>query len=286
MSSYGSTYYGGSRRNNDEIGITMGGCCGVLLVLGLISACGFFVVPPGSIGLVITLGRIKSFYPGAHYRNPMISKIVYMSSKKQLLKENSLTPTKEGLSVELDTAVIFYLEPEMAGDLYTKVGLDYVRTLVEPEVASALRGLTSESEAKALYTSGRNLIQIAVRDELALKLGPKGIKVTDVLLKGIKLPAEVRKAIELKAKAEQDAAKMEFVLQKAKKEAERKAIEAKGIAEFQRIVSAGISPELIKWKGIEATTMIADANNSKIIVMGNDEKGLPVIFSSEDMQAA
>ena len=89
-----------------------------------------------------------------------------------------------------------------------------------------------------------------------------------------------KKAIEAKVKAEQDAAQMEFVLQKEQQEAKRKSIEAGGIADFQRIVSDGISPNLLKWKGIEATEKFADSKNAKIIIMGNDANGLPVILNS------
>ena len=167
-----------------------------------------------------------------------------------------------------------------AADLYRQVGSNYKQVLIQPEAASAVRGLTSESEAKALYSSGRTMIQDAVKTELITKLGPRGIIIEDVLLKDIKLPDELSKSIELKVQAEQEAARMEFVLQKEKQEAERKAIEAGGIADFQRIVSQGISPELLKWKGIEATEKFAGAVNTKIVIMGNSGSGLPVILSA------
>merc|ERR1711983_665798 len=104
--------------------------------------------------------------------------------------------------------------------------------------------------------------------------------IEDVLLKDIILPDELTKSIELKAKAEQDSARMEFILTKEKQEAQRKAIEAQGIADFQKIVSQGISPELLQWKGIEATTAFAESVNTKIVLIGNSKEGLPVILSS------
>lgn len=240
-----------------------------------------FVVPPGSIGIVVTFGKVESFSAGLHAKLPWISSLELISAKTQLLEEKNQTPTKEGLSVELDTAILFRLNPSMAGELYAKVGVNYVTTLIEPEAASTIRGLTSESQAKALYTSGRNKIQTAVKEELEARLGPHGIVIIDVLLKGIILPEQLMQSIEAKAKAEQDAARMEFVLKKEQKEAERKSIEAKGIAEFQRIVSSGISPELLKWKGIEATEKFSSSNHSKVIIMGNDGNSLPVILSAD-----
>lgn len=254
---------------------------GIAFVALLVALSGLFVVSPGAIGIVVTLGRVKSYGPGFYFRNPLISTLEFMSSKTQLIEENSHTPTKEGLSVELDTAVLFHLDVEKAADLYKKVGTSYIRTLIEPEAASAIRGLTSESDAKALYTSGRTRIQDAVKAELVVKLQPQGIVITDVLLKGIKLPDEVTKAIEEKSKAQQEAARMDYVLEKEKKEAQRKVIEAKGIADFQRVVSQGISPELLKWKGIEATEMFAGAPNTKIVIMGNDGNNLPVLLSND-----
>ena len=116
--------------------------------------------------------------------------------------------------------------------------------------------------------------------ELKLKLEPRGIELEDVLLKGIKLPKQLTDAIELKAQAEQESARMEFVLSKEKQEAERKKVEAAGISAFQKIVSEGISAQLLQWKGIEATEKLAASTNSKIVVMGNSKDSLPVLLST------
>merc|ERR1712196_261618 len=113
-------------------------------------------------------------------------------------------------------------------------------------------------------------------------LGPRGIILEDVLLKGIKLPKQLTDAIELKAQAEQESARMEFVLSKEKQEADRKKVEAQGISAFQRIVSEGISEQLLQWKGIEATEKLAESPNSKIVVMGNSKSSLPVLLSAAD----
>merc|ERR1712094_100490 len=150
----------------------------------------------------------------------------------------------------------------------------------KPEVRSIVRGLTSKSEAKALYTSGRDELQRELKAELADALKTRGIIVEDFLLKAIKLPDQLVRAIELKAQAEQEAQRMEFVLQKEQQEAERKKIEAQGIADFQKIVSDGISPNP-KWKGIEATEKLAKSPNSKIVIMGNSKDSLPVILGQD-----
>jgi len=118
--------------------------------------------------------------------------------------------------------------------------------------------------------------------ELKQKLTHRGIVLEDVLLKGIKLPKQLTDAIELKAQAEQESARMEFVLSKERQEADRKKVEAAGISAFQKIVSEGISTQLLQWKGIEATERLAASTNSKMVIMGNSKDSLPVLLSSSD----
>ena len=141
--------------------------------------------------------------------------------------------------LKYDNFSVYRLNKSNAAKIYNDVGRDYNKILIEPAAASAIRGLTSESDAKSLYSSDRNTIQNALLDELQAKLVHQGIIIEDVLLRDIELPAELTKSIELKAQAEQDAERMEFVLEKERLEAQRKAIEAQGVADFQRIVSEG-----------------------------------------------
>merc|ERR1711920_963146 len=142
-------------------------------------------------------------------------------------------------------------------------------------LASEVRGLTSQSEAKALYGVGREMVQSNLTAIMVDALAPRGIVVEKVLLRAIELPALLRSSIEAKAQAEQAAEQMKFVLQKAHQEAERKSIEATGIAEFQRIVSEGITPSLLQWKGIEATEQFSGSTNSKLVIMGNTQASCP-----------
>jgi prohibitin 1 len=204
-----------------------------------------------------------------------------LSTKTALLEQSSFVPTKEGLTVKLDTALLFHLDANRVVDLYGTVGKDYVDKVIAPESSSAIRGLTSESEAKALYTAGRAEIQNRLKDELYATLDSGGIVLEDVLLKAVQLPEQLTQSIEEKAKAEQESARMEFILQKEKQEAERKAIEAEGIVEFQRIVTKGITPSLLQWKGIEATEKLASSPNTKIVIMGNGKDSLPVILGND-----
>merc|ERR1712146_411645 len=179
----------------------------------------------------------------------------------------NIVPTQEGLNVELDVSLLYHIDLEKVRDIYLQLGEAYEETLIMPELQSAVRGLTSEVSAKALYTSGRTEIHDKLHKELTEKLTTRGIVLEDVLLKGIKLPKQLTDAIELKAQAEQESARMEFVLSKEKQEADRKKVEAQGISAFQKIVSEGISEQLLQWKGIEAEKL-ANSKNSKIVVMG------------------
>merc|ERR1712146_690148 len=188
--------------------------------------------------------------------------------------------TQEGLNVELDVSLLYHIDLLKVRDIYLQLGEAYEETLIMPELQSAVRGLTSEVSAKALYTSGRTEIHDKLHKELTEKLTARGIVLEDVLLKGIKLPKQLTDAIELKAQAEQESARMEFVLSKERQEADRKKVEASGISAFQKIVSEGISSQLLQWKGIEATEKLAESTNSKIVVMGNSKDSLPVLLST------
>jgi len=251
----------------------------ILVPLIWLASTGFVVVPPGELAVIVTLGHVDVYEPGPHFRTPFVSTVHTMSTKTHLLDERNNIPTKEGLSVSLDVSLLYRVDPKMAGQLYKNVGLDFEKILIQPEAASVIRGLTSESDAKALYSSGRHMIQDAVKKELDVSLGKNGIIVERVMLKDLELPDSLSKAIELKAQAEQESARMEFVLTREKQEAQRKAIEARGIADFQRIVSEGISDQTLMWKGIEATEKLIDSPNAKIIIMGNSKGDLPVIFN-------
>lgn len=240
------------------------------------------IVPPAHVGLAVTIGSVASetSESGIHLMNPLAS-LVLFSTKTTLFEQANHVPTKEGLTVDLDVAVLFRIDPARARDIYLKLGQDFVTVIIQPELSSAVRGLTSEADAKALYTSGRSEMQKKLKAELMTVLEPRGIVLEDVLLKAVTLPSQLTHSIELKAQAEQDSARMEFVLAKERQEADRKSIEARGIAQFQTIVSEGISPALLQWKGIEATEKLAESTNSKVVIMGNSKESLPVILGGD-----
>jgi regulator of protease activity HflC (stomatin/prohibitin superfamily) len=204
-----------------------------------------------------------------------------MSVQTQEIKEQADVPSKEGLILNLEVSLLFQLDPSKAVDIYKTVGQDYVGTIVEPQFRSAIREITASYEAKALYSAEREKISGEILGLFKRIAGERGIMVQQVLLRKIGLPPVVANAIQEKLRREQEAEQMKFVLQKEQQEAERKRIEAQGIADFQKIVAAGISSQLLEWKGIEATEKLAQSPNTKIVVIGNPKSGLPIILSGE-----
>jgi prohibitin 1 len=132
-----------------------------------------------------------------------------------------------------------------------------------------------------LYTSQREQLSDAIAQQLRGRVGPRGIVVEGTPIRRLDLPKGLAASIEEKLRSEQESQRMEFVIQREKQEAERKRIEAQGIADFQRIVSDGISEPLLRWKGIEATNKLAESGNSKVVVIGSGKDGLPLILGSQ-----
>jgi regulator of protease activity HflC (stomatin/prohibitin superfamily) len=168
-----------------------------------------------------------------------------------------------------------------APEVYRTIGPDYAQVIIAPNFRSVMRAITAAHTASTLYSEGRDTVARQMLEMMQRSLGARGIIVENVLLRDIVLPDTLRQAIEAKQQADQEAQRMNFVLQREKQEAERKRIEAQGISDFQRIVAQGISQQLLEWKGIEATMEVAKSQNAKVIVIGNPKNGLPLIFPSQ-----
>jgi len=253
----------------------------VVLVLLLIGG-PIKVVPAGHVGVKDLFGSVSAdaLPPGVHFVIPF-TRVHRMSIQTQEVKENAEVPSKEGLVMDLEGSLLFRLDPAKAPEMYKTVGQDYQEIVVHPQIRSAIREITASYEAKALYSAEREQVARETFDLFQKMAGGRGIIAEAVLLRKIGLPPIVANAIQEKLKAEQQSQQMKFVLAKEQQEAERKRIEAQGIADFQKIVAAGISPQLLEWKGIEATEKLAMSPNTKIVVVGNPKSGLPIILSGE-----
>lgn len=249
----------------------------VLLLLLLLAST--TSIPTGNVGVLTLFGRVtgETLNEGIHVINPLKS-VQKLSIQTQSVKESANVPSNEGLILALDTSLLFHLDRNKAAQVFQSIGQDYAAKIIEPTLRAAIRAATSAHSANALYTNARELVQDQIQTELTAQLASRGVVVENVLLRDVQLPALLKTSIEAKQQAEQDALRMNFVLQKEKQEAERKRIEAQGIADFQKIVAQGISAQLLEWKGIEATEKLATSSNAKVVIVGNAKNGLPLVL--------
>ena len=253
------------------------GIAAFLLVILLFSA--VTRVGTGHVGVLTLFGRVtgETLGEGIHLINPLKTNNE-MSIQTQTIKESASVPSSEGLMMSLDTSLIYHLNPDHAAEVFQKIGADYENVVVEPTLRSAIREATASHTANALYTGEREMVAKQIFDQVSTQLKERGLTVENVLLRDIQLPATLKAAIEAKQQAEQESLAMNFRLQKETQEAQRKRIEAAGVRDFQQIVAQGITPSLLEWKGIEATENLAKSPNSKVVVIGNNKNGLPLIL--------
>jgi regulator of protease activity HflC (stomatin/prohibitin superfamily) len=253
----------------------------LLLTLGAVAQC-VVVVPAGHVGVVDLFGRVspQTLKAGLNLVNPL-ARVAKMTVKTQEMKEVMDVPSSEGLTMQLEVSVLYHLDPDKAADVYRTVGSDYAAVILQPQFRSVARGVTTLFEARALYTSERDKLAQTIAGEVRKLVEPRGIAIEATPLRRLTLPQRLAAAIEEKLGAEQESQRMQFVLAKERQEAERRRIEAQGIADFQRIVSQGINEQLLKWKGIEATQKLAESQNTKVIVVGSGKDGLPLILGGQ-----
>ncbi|HTX17564.1 MAG TPA: prohibitin family protein [Bacteroidota bacterium] len=255
----------------------------VAVVFGLLAVgqC-LTVVPAGNVGVVDFFGTVSpnALKAGINPVNPL-ARVVKMSVQTQEMKEVMDVPSQEGLTVQLEVSILYHLDPDKAPEVYKKVGENYESVILEPQFRSVTRGVTASYEAKALYTSEREALSVQIMKEIAAVTEARGVIVESAPLRRVGLPAGLTQSIEAKLQAEQESQRMQFVLTKEKQEADRKRIEAQGISDFQKIVVQGISDQLLRWKGIEATEKLASSQNAKIVIIGSGKDGLPLILDTK-----
>jgi len=256
------------------LGVGIAAFLGVILLFACITK-----VRTGHVGVLTLFGRVTGevLPEGIHLINPLKTNNE-MSVQTQTIKESAAVPSSEGLVLNLDTSLIYHLNPDKAAEVFQKIGANYETVVIEPILRAAIRESTASHTANALYTGEREMVARQISDQLTAQLSQRGLTVESVLLRDIQLPQTLKASIEAKQQAEQEALAMNFRLQKEKQEAERKRIEAGGIRDFQQIVAQGISPQLLEWKGIEATETLAKSGNAKVVVIGNPKNGLPLIL--------
>ena len=257
----------------------------LVLVVGLclfVGACSVSLVPTGSVGVVTRFGKVTgtTLSEGMNLIVPLYA-VQKLSIQTQEIKEVSSTPSEEGLIFQLEVSLLYRLSPGQAATVYQTIGTTYPETLIVPTFRSAIRAVTSSHKASDLYSTARERVQEEMFQRVTEAFAPRGIIAEKVLLRDLQLPPTLKSSIEGKQQAEQESQKMEFTLAKERQEAERKRIEARGIADFQAIVTQGISDKLLEWKGIEATLELAKSQNAKVVVVGNGKTDLPLILGTQ-----
>lgn len=206
------------------------------------------VVPAGYVGVVDVFGQVSQKYllNGINIVNPL-AKIKLFSVRTIELQELMNVPSKEGLTITLDVSMLYKLDPNKTVELYKTVGPHYKDVVIIPQARSVVRGVTVGYEAKALYTSEREVLAEKIQESLKNMLLERGVIVEKVLLRSIALPQTVSGAIEQKLKAEQEAERMKFILQKETQEAERKRVEAAGIRDAQAIINQSLTSQYLNY---------------------------------------
>jgi regulator of protease activity HflC (stomatin/prohibitin superfamily) len=200
--------------------------------------------------------------------------------------------SSDGLLMPLDITIAFRLVGSDAPRVYRDIGADYVDKIIRPASRTAVREAIAGFTAQEAYSTKREALPQKMHDLMTERMknlleqredfkGAAGFLIDQVMLRNIQLPAKVKNAIEAKLEAAQQAEQMQFVLDKERQEAERKRIEAKGVSDFQTIVSQSINANLLQWKGIEATETLAKSPNAKMVLIGSGKNGLPVILNAD-----
>lgn len=252
----------------------------------------FKVVEAGQVGVKTLYGKVDDdiLYSGLHIINPLVE-VTPFDVKTQnytmsaIHEEGSKSGddairilTSDGLEVTIDLSVLFSVKPKDAPKILKEIGDDYLDKIVRPVARTAIRDNAVSYEAVALYSSKRQEFQNKIFNTISESFSKRGLKLEQLLIRNITLPESVRKTIESKINAEQDAQKMQFVLQKEKQEAERKRVEAQGIADYQRILSTGLSDKQLQYESILAQKAIATSPNAKVIIMGSGKN--PIILGA------
>jgi regulator of protease activity HflC (stomatin/prohibitin superfamily) len=237
------------------------------VILLLFSNCA--VIRPGEAGVKQTLGKFsdKVITEGTVVYNPFISKIVKESTQTNNIKLVLSLPSKEGLSVDSEISILYRLEQNKIPSVLENLGQEY-EDIITSVFRSASSDVCAKFFAKDMHSGMRSTIEeeIKIKMEENLLKQAEGIELIAVLMKSIRLPRGLANSIEEKLQAEQDAMRMEFVIQQAKLEAERKIIDAKGERDAQIILATGLTPEIIKIKSIDAFNRLSASPNSKIII--------------------
>jgi regulator of protease activity HflC (stomatin/prohibitin superfamily) len=264
---------------------------GIVIILIGFSTSAVVQIEPGEVGVQKLFGKVSDniLQSGLNIINPLV-KVVTFDIKTENYTMSGVTDegnkqgddairvlSADGLEVIVDLTVLYKVVPSEAPRILKEVGTDYRNVLVRPICRTKIRDNAVYYDAVALYSTKRDEFQSRIFSTIETNFKERGLMLEQLLVRNITLPESVKATIESKINAEQDAQKMTFVLQKERQEAERKRVEAQGIADYQKILSSGLSDRLLQYEMIKA---ISTSPNSKLIMMTNG-KGLPIMVDSK-----
>lgn len=258
----------------------------ILVLLLIFGSKMFYIVRPGERGIVFK--QISGKFDKENVRSTGLNviapwnKFYKYNVKEQQREETMDVLDKNGLSVSVDITVRFNPLYDRIGYLHEVFGVEYINTLIIPEVRSSVRQVMGRYTAEEIYSTKRNEVEGTIIEETANVLRDNNIDMRALLIRSINLPQDIKAAIELKLTREQEALAMTYVNEREKLEADRKLIEAQGIANYNRTVSASLTSNILRLRGIEATLQLAESANAKIVVVGSGEEGLPLILGGSN----
>ena len=265
----------------------------VLIAIGVLTSC-FIQVDAGQVGVKKLFGKVQNdvLTSGLHFVNPLIEvekldikTLNYTMSGihdegTQAGDDAIRVLTTDGLEVTIDLSVLYRVVPTEAPRLLRETGINYEDKIVRPITRTRIRDNAVYYEAIALYSTRRDEFQQRIFKTIELDFKSRGLLLEQLLVRNITLPQSVKSTIEQKINAEQEAQKMQFILQKEKQEAERKRVEAQGIADYQRIISEGLTDKQLQYESIKAQLELSKSQNAKIIIMGRGNT--PVILDAKN----
>ncbi len=264
----------------------------VFFLVGFLSSC-IVQIGTGEVGVQILFGNVQNttLASGLHFINPLLD-VQKLDIKTQNYTMSAIhnegtkegddairVLTSDGLEVVMDLTVLYKVVPSSAPDILRSTGIDYTDKIVRPLTRTMIRDNAVYYDAVSLYSSKRDEFQNRIFNSIEADFKKRGLLLEQLLIRNITLPQAVRTSIEQKISAEQDAQKMQFVLQKEKQEAERKRVEAQGIADYQKIISESLTDRQLQYESIKAQLEVAKSPNAKVIIMG--KTGTPLILDSK-----
>ena len=255
---------------------------GIVVLLLIFGSQMFYVLKPGERAVVFkkfTTGLDKDnvLIPGFQVIAPWNDLIRY-DVKEQKAEETMDVLDKGGLSINVDVTIIFNPFYDKIGYLHENIGINFVSVMVIPNVRSAVRAVTGRFTAEEIYSTKRGEVEAEIIETTRQALAEKNIEMKDLLIRSITLPEKIKAAIESKLQQQQEALAYQYRLERETSEADRLRIQAQGIADYNRIISASLTDRILRQKGIDATLELANSANSKVVVIGSGDEGMPLIL--------